>query len=339
MANQELFILGAGFSFAVTNGVMPLLNGLTEELLDELYLEDEADLQQLWYRYIETPNIGNVQTPKESNFEDIMTFLSAKFAYEDYKDEHYKAILYQYITERLVAIFEMKNIQKEVKNDNFLLKFAHYLRDTKADIFSFNYDLVLENLLRKIPNSSDVFDPLYTIRRTNSSESRAWLDSKDLFWKNSLKIYKLHGSINWMYDPEYPAGVQVVTSNTLAEYKNGLHYLLVPPTILKNFGIRNNLLDLQWQEFSEKLKYAKKIYIIGYSIPKTDIATYYALKNRVQADCQVFIISPKPKKNEWKQLFKKQHQKKHLHIIQDEFNENSFNQLNLLTNLNNENKN
>lgn len=328
MANkEELFILGAGFSYAVTNGTMPLLNGLTKELLDDLELEEEENLARIWNDYVINPNIGNVQDPAHSNFEDIMTFLSSKFAYETYQDEHLKAALYQYITERIVAIFQMINLEKEISNDHYLLQFAKYLHRTKADVFSFNYDLVLENLLLRIPDSVDNFKPLYVVKKMSSSyEGMVLFDEGYYFWQNSLKLYKLHGSINWMYDPDYPTGVQIVTSKTLPEYYKGLHYLLVPPTILKNFVFKNTLLDIQWQEFREKLQLAKKIFIIGYSIPKTDIATYYALKTCVQPNCQVYIVAKKPtedKIKEWEQLFDRQNKQHYLHILKEGFNENT----------------
>lgn len=330
---KELFILGAGFSYAVTNGTMPLLNGLTKELVDNLKLEKDEDLFQLWQEYVLNPNIGNVQNPNKSNFEDIMTFLSSKFAYETYKDEHLKAVLYQYITERIVAILQMINLEKEISNDHYLLQFASYLRNTKADIFSFNYDLVLENLLSKIPGSSRIFDPLYIIKGSLAFLSGTFCDSASLFWRDSLKIYKLHGSINWMYDPDTPTGVEIVTSETLPEYYRGLHYLLVPPTILKNFVFRNNLLDIQWQEFREKLRLAEKIHIIGYSIPKTDIATYYALKTCVQPKCIVNMVVKNPSKTQikgWKELFDKQEKQKTFNLFEQGFNENSIRNLGLI---------
>ena len=330
---KELFILGAGFSYAVTNGTMPLLNGLTKELVDNLKLEEDEDLLQLWQEYVVNPNIGNVQNPNKSNFEDIMTFLSSKFAYETYKDEHFKAALYQYITERIVAILQMINLEKEISNAPHLLQFANYLRKTKADIFSFNYDLVLENLLLKIPGSSRIFDPLYTIKGALAFLSGTFCDSASLFWRDSLKIYKLHGSINWMYDPDTPTGVQIVTSKTLPEYCRGLHYLLIPPTILKNFVFHNNLLDIQWQEFREKLCLAEKIHIIGYSIPKTDIATYYALKTCIQPKCIVNMVVKNPTKAQikgWKELFDKQEKQSNLNLFEEGFNENSLQELGLV---------
>lgn len=325
--------MGAGFSYAITNGTMPLLNGLTKELVDNLAFEEDENLFHLWQEYVVKPNIGNVQNPNKSNFEDIMTFLSSKFAYETYKDEHFKAALYQYITEKIVAILQMINLEKEISNDPYLLQFANYLRNTKADIFSFNYDLVLENLLSKIPGSSRIFDPLYKIKGSYAFLSGTFCDSASLFWRDSLKIYKLHGSINWMYDPDTPTGVQIVTPETSSEYYKGLHYLLVPPTILKNFVFRNNLLDIQWQEFREKLRLAKKIHIIGYSIPKTDIATYYALKTCVQPKCIVNMVVKNPSKTQikgWKELFDMQEKQKTFSLFEQGFNENSIQNLGLI---------
>ena len=340
MEEKEIFVLGAGFSRAIAGSSMPLLHELTKEISEGISSSSDQDIKNIWDQYIVQPNIGNIRSIKEenpvknqSNFEDIMTFLSSDFAYENYKDQHLKAILYRYITDLIVKIFERKNQEKSILHAPWLHNFAKYLHNEHAEIFTFNYDLVLENLLAQAldyPNHD--FDPIYTIKTMDNSHTSFFNNDARDYWKKSTKLYKLHGSINWLYDPDFQNGVRVVSSHTLPEYRQGLQCLIVPPTMLKNFELKTKLLDFQWHVFKEKLAQATKLYIIGYSIPKTDIATRYIIQTQLNSECEVFIISknsPIDIEEGWYELFSGQHKNENLHILKNGFNEDSLKDIGL----------
>ena len=336
MSKKEVFILGAGFSRAVAGESMPLLQELTSAINKRIIRKD-GEIRSFWEKYIIVPNIGNIQSVEtennQANFEDIMTFLSSNFAYEDYTDEHLKAILYRHVTDLIVKIFEEKNLDKEFFKEPYLTSFCQYLYRNKTDIFTFNYDLVLENLLHQsISGSSNTFDPLYSVKKMDLITS-VWSSAEQHFWDNSLKLYKLHGSINWLYDPEFPNGIRIVKSHTLPEYRRGLQSLIVPPSMLKNFSFHTKLLDFQWQMFREKLSQATKIYLIGYSIPKTDVATRYILQTYVNSKSKIFIINlnaSEEQKQEWEELFAIQNARNQLHIIDTGFNKESLEKIRII---------
>lgn len=341
MGNKEIFILGAGFSRAIAGDNMPLLHELTREISDEITLHSDKDIRNIWEQYIVKPNIGNILSINEeephknqSNFEDIMTFLSSDFSYEDYKDRHLKAILYRYITDSIVKIFENKNQEKSILQDPWLHNFAKCLHNKHAEIFTFNYDLVLENLLAQSLNYHNYgFDPMYTIKTMDNDSSGFFSDDARDYWRRSIKLYKLHGSINWLYDPDFQNGVRIVSRQTLPEYRQGLQCLIVPPTMLKNFELKTKLLDFQWNVFKEKLKETKTLYVIGYGIPKTDIATRYIIQTQLNPQCEVFISTYKPTidiKDGWYELFSSQDNKGKLHIYEKGFNEESAKKMNLI---------
>lgn len=299
---KELFILGAGFSRAITP-VMPVLNGLTREIKRKMDALPDSDLKKFWNDLIITPNIGDING-KNANFEDIMTFLSSKFVYEDYKESGLKAILYQKVVELIRRIFIEKHIEKEIEIGRKEWKqFVDYLTKTKAHVFSFNYDLVFENLLRvyheERPSSSD-FDLLYSIPTQNHG---GYIDAYEL--EDHLIIYKLHGSINWFYNKN-SYGIQVENPLSPKAHFLGLTPLIVPPTILKNFDNTTNMLDTQWHQFKMDLESAERVYIIGYSIPKTDIATRFLLQTHLKKSASVHIISCNPsssQREDWITLF------------------------------------
>ncbi|MGE4385551.1 MAG: hypothetical protein AB7E39_06790 [Endomicrobiaceae bacterium] len=308
---KQTFILGAGFSKAVAD-TMPLLNELSQEIKQKIDNTQDEDIKHFWNDFIIKNNIGNIQDKDTANFEDILTYLSTNFTYENYKGIGLKNILYEYIKEQIVEIFKEKNIEKEIKDDQYLKNFLNYLVDTKTNVCTFNYDLVLENSFKKIkPDAKDNhFKDLYIIQKIDTGLMSFFSEKNDDILKNTINIYKLHGSINWLYDKDVQNGIRVISDGTLPEYKLGLSPLIVPPTISKNFSQLTPLLNIQWYKFREELENAEKIYIIGYSIPKTDIATYYALKTLIKHDAKIVIVNKidenDEKVKEWKVLFSKQ---------------------------------
>lgn len=356
MEEKEIFILGAGFSRAIAGDSMPLLNGLTTEISKSITSGSDNDIKNIWDQYIVQPNIGNIRSIEEkdpnknrSNFEDIMTFLSSDFAYEDYKDRHLKAILYRYITDLIVKIFERKNQEKSILQSSWLHNFARYLHNERSEIFTFNYDLVLENLLARennldirgceaiysVKNMGNPYFQEYTFQFDAQTGTLSMEENPMRKWKQDwhIKLYKLHGSINWLYDPDFQDGVRVVSSHTPPEYTHGLQCLIVPPTMLKNFELKTKLLDFQWHAFKGKLAQATKLYIIGYSIPITDVATRFILQTHLNPQCEVHIVSYKPKKKiqkEWNTLFSSQNQKRKVKIYCDGFCENSAKAMGLI---------
>lgn len=340
MEEKEIFILGAGFSRAIAGDSMPLLHELTKEISEGITSGPDNDIKNIWDQYIVRPNIGNIRSIDEedpdkirSNFEDIMTFLSSDFAYEDYKDQHLKAILYRYITDLIVKIFERKNQEKSILQAPWLHNFAKYLHNERAEIFTFNYDLVLENLLAQSLNyPNHDFDPIYTIKTMDNSNTNFFNNDARDYWRKSIKLYKLHGSINWLYDPDFQNGVRIVSSHTLPEYRQGLQCLIVPPTMLKNFELKTKLLDFQWHVFKDDLTQASKLYIIGYSIPFTDVATRFVLQTQLNPECRIFIVTLKPMmdiEQGWYDLFALQNKSGNLHILESGFNEYSIKKIGL----------
>jgi hypothetical protein len=136
-------------------------------------------------------------------------------------------------------------------------------------IISFNYDLVLEGAAT-IYNSErvdgnrlyrDFFNFKTTFGKTNivSEPVANFFNKKDKSFfpsninifsdnENSIKLLKLHGSINWKSDN-----------------KDGT--FIVPPTWNKS----DPQIRLLWQEACKELMDARRIIVIGYSFPETDI--------------------------------------------------------------------
>jgi len=190
------------------------------------------------------------------------------------------------IHERFKRYYEF--IRLLIKDDKKNLK-VHY--DT---IISLNYDLVIEgaacvyNWIRSQASKrwKDDFITLNTLfGKTNivveqvsqyftKNRSDLYFPTYNLFSedKNSIKLIKLHGSINW---------------KTLSNNKT----FIVPPTWNKSDSEIKRL----WDKAYKELISAKRIIVIGYSFPETDIYVKSLLalalnENRILQN--IYFINP-----------------------------------------------
>jgi len=121
-------------------------------------------------------------------------------------------------------------------------------------IITFNYDLILDQIFLK-----------QNIGVNYCLESNS---------KKGIKFLKLHGSANWLYCPKCKK-VNIYKRGYLHKIKkcdnckHDLEPLIVPPTWNKDSY--NEKLNLIWEEAVNEIKQARRIFILGYSMPPTDM--------------------------------------------------------------------
>ena len=162
-------------------------------------------------------------------------------------------------------------------------------RGSYDTIITLNYDLVLEEALRNLripfnyglPTKDIVFDP-----------SAFWI--KRRYYRDSVEILKLHGSLNWVAPMEKPrllplkgipsldrldaAAIYSMAVYIFGSYVNilkaGKIPLLLPPTWRKTFGMQ---LSVVWRRALASIQQADRIVVVGYSFPETDLHIRYLL--------------------------------------------------------------
>ncbi len=188
-------------------------------------------------------------------------------------------------TIELTMEFPVRNsyIKAPKPYDKFADLIEHLRHDAfpqqSSSIITFNYDIAIEVALLKVEMSPD-----YGIESSTNPN-------------NSIPVYKLHGSLNWAIDKEtntiYPLPIdQYISSISKIQSKGSIgkisigsqlknyfskHHnkevreepLIVPPTWDK--GIYYELLSKIWSRAASHLGEAKSIFIIGYSLPETDM--------------------------------------------------------------------
>jgi len=147
-------------------------------------------------------------------------------------------------------------------------------------VLSFNYDCVLDYNLKQ--SGQRIWNPIigYGVpvyaKGSRGENTRYWAcedsDGKKIFHKKSVSLLKMHGSINW----QKVDGIENFRRLTLKQrwwhQKGDLHFEIVPPEWNKNLH-NIELYRRIWQKARVKLREAKVMVVVGYSLPQTDLPT------------------------------------------------------------------
>jgi len=189
-----------------------------------------------------------------------------------------------------------------------------YEQDFKSAIASFSNDKC-ENDLK---NAYSTFKNLMKEKHINYlnlySIPIAYLKSRTaaVFGGTDYETYrllKLHGSINWYYSAtKEKTSEQIYLFRDSKEERESkdLVPVIIPPVLDKTGFFKHSTIKSMWNETKNLLEEAKKVYIIGYSIPQTDLTVKFMLQSYIPEDCEVTIINKdKKRKGYFRGLFDK----------------------------------
>lgn len=164
-------------------------------------------------------------------------------------------------------------------------------RRAKDVIISLNYDLVVEDAME-----DNEIQLVYSLgHETEAEKGHAGL--------LNLRLLKLHGSANWgvcskcdrvaVFPPRENDVSKLASRKCESCGKANLQPLIVPPTW--NKGQHNESLEHVWRVAFKELVTARRLVLIGTSLPETDRFLYYyfalALQRNVELD-RILIVNP-----------------------------------------------
>ncbi len=174
-------------------------------------------------------------------------------------------------------------------------KFVSNIDDRNSTIISFNYDLIIDNALIN-KNKDNGINPLnygFKVRNTllELDPHVIPFELDPHYEKNTISIplYKLHGSLNWVYCPVCDAIdiAKVKTSDFIYINKSqcpicDTEYqpLLITPTMVKKYDTR--FIKQIWSSAEDCIRRADKLVFIGYSLSTSDYYIRYII-NRARA--------------------------------------------------------
>jgi hypothetical protein len=182
------------------------------------------------------------------------------------------------------------------------LNAAGELQSTK--FISLNYDILIDNALTDARKKFD-YDLDYGVHFANFDRVAAGEDD----WQEprrdrSLQLFKLHGSLNWLYcptcvgltlTPKRKGAIELIYSPEDARCEvctTAAVPIVIPPTFFKVMS--NIYLQQIWRGAERALMEADRIIFCGYSLPDADVHLKYMFKrvevNRVSTP-EVFVIN------------------------------------------------
>lgn len=285
------FVLGAGFSRAASTA-MPLT--------DELGIECA--------RRVPYPQVPT--SFADGRFETWLSELAENQPYLNEQSNLDNQALFTRFSEAIAMVLQQRTFEALAGGwpawMPTFIKAAHHAR---ATIATFNYDTLIEcaaatGLLYEV----GMYDAVSWTELTGDVPS--WPPGSMMLAAepaDTLRLLKLHGSLNWYWSPGDSTGATVARRALPGTYGSPHHYteddrqrrlpgrvpLIVPPAATKSSYYQNPITREMWQQAAVRLSRADRIVIMGYSLPLTDL-TFSSMFRRavVEGDMDVVVVDP-----------------------------------------------
>lgn len=150
--------------------------------------------------------------------------------------------------------------------------------------------------------------------------------------ENSVKLFKVHGSLNWLYCPTCntlqltPREKGILKGSNCDKCGSSIVPIIVPPTYFKNMS--NIYLSNIWNRVEQELRQSQVLVFCGYSFPDADIHIKYLLK-RAQISAlsnlkKVIVLNHYEGKKDYRTNDEKQRYERFFGRSLVSFTENSF---------------
>ena len=312
---KEIFILGAGFSYAAN---LPLQKNLISDIsknknfsllkeqeMFEKFLVDFLDFDDDDKENRSKIKIEIDKVIDQIDIEDIFTIFDRAYKNEEYFHKYSWNELHQIRVSLIRLIIDLidKRLSDFQSYKSVYGNFIQYICKNyeNISIVLLNWDTLLEKLVKEVCNDIKIDYCFYTYSLYDEHHiPHINLKSKN---EKNLKIIKPHGSINWllcqncqrMYvDDKEVKSIGKETEQICpnckmySKFSVELDNFIITPTIIKNFD--NLHLKYIWNNALIEIQEAKKITFIGYSFPKADYEFLYLVKKAFSKNKQIIVV-------------------------------------------------
>ena len=267
---NDVFLLGAGFSKAIAT-TMPTMAELYAEL--EPLIGTADGFTRDAYDYA----AGNVET------------LLSYYAIPSPHDDMVEVLRKRRVTALLeIGIGEfLRGCEEQAVSEGLNVRGRDLVsrwHEKNSHILTTNYDTIVERLLddwrrtlpsRERPSLADV-QPI-PVSSALARDGTGLIGSDDL---ETLTLYKIHGSINWFRsesdtntDTIYSLPPQDLSDAGQMKYVRDKRRFIVPPVYDKSSLLNHDSIRSLWRQAKmNALVPAARLFVIGYSLPETDVA-------------------------------------------------------------------
>ena len=278
---RDVFILGAGFSKAISSS-MPTMEELSIEVIGRLR-DSSFPIQDLQCQ------LGN-------NIELWMTYLSQPQPWLRAGHQLLNRSLATEIRRHISEIISDRTmLSMESPVPEWLTSLIGHWHSQRCTVITLNYDTLIERASRDVPIESGpeisayyMYPPYFSPLASRSGGAFGFAPSK----LETFTYLKLHGSTNWHYsgrenfygetiyysrDSSWGSQRHPDESKSLANARDK-EVLIIPPVTEKTTYFNNETVRRLWQEASVALQNAARVFVIGYSLPISDLGMQYFLK-------------------------------------------------------------
>jgi len=176
----------------------------------------------------------------------------------------------------------------------------------RATVVSFNYDTIIEATVDHMRLRTVAGDPVHH-QNLAPMPFPMWAATYDgpPSHADSLTLIKLHGSTNWYWDDVSRSADSVVQVGLRSRWgeqspvfvsgrdrAHGKVPFIAPPTSGKSEYSSNSLLRDLWRRAYEALVGARRVFVIGYSLPVTDQLVRSLLEDSLAPETELWVINP-----------------------------------------------
>ena len=192
----------------------------------------------------------------------------------------------------------------------WLSEFVRVAHQRRACVITFNYDPLIEcavgtDLLYEWGLTEPVFWAELTGDVPNWPPGPAYLGATPA---DTLRLLKLHGSLNWYWSPGDASGVSIARRGLPGVFGAPERYtevqrrrslpgrmpFVVPPSAVKSPYYRNPLIREIWQQAAVSLGFADRVFILGYSLPPADLTFAGMLVDSLMATpTPITVVDPR----------------------------------------------
>ncbi|HXI84469.1 MAG TPA: hypothetical protein VNL17_10315 [Verrucomicrobiae bacterium] len=285
---SDVFILGAGFSKAIFSQML-----LLPELSDEV--------EKFWLANNRRPAICDLFR------RELELWLS--FLLEDHpwlmeaENLRNRALGLDALGAIKNRLFVREEIAVGYECPTWFTQLVEYWRTNSVSVFTLNYDSLVERCAASLGIKTG---NLYPVPLTPSGQRLgAVLAAKHT---STFRLFKLHGSGSWFYSgSEFARGETIyyipytgwsqtpAPEDPMVASIADKAPLIVPPRFNKGNYLRHETVHQLWTRASYALQAAKRVFVLGYSLPPTDLEMrYFLATNTKNGSPAVYVVDKNP---------------------------------------------
>jgi hypothetical protein len=285
--NSDVFFLGAGFSIAAS-ALFPDTNSLGRRVLER----DDGTLAEL---------TRGVEFTAVLTFESWLTRLAEKQPYDTEEARFRRASLFAR-AQTLIAEVLLESLASAVDGGlpGWVYDLVEVLHLERSTVVTLNYDTLLELAIDRTRSFSKAGDTRADANRALNYISipiGTW-DSLSARTTRTLRLFKLHGSVDWFWVPGDLTGTSLIRHGSGAPKAQaqvaGRSRYIVPPTTTKSPYFDNAVSRYMWSETAMSLATCRRVVFMGYSLPITDVAIASLIAEHLNRDAEVWIADLSP---------------------------------------------